>query len=83
MPKNRSVLALLVMFAAVLAGAPANAQSGAGTQDARTARRPHIVVRPHRLKPGPNSRRYCRFWLAEEYRASGPVIVPQQVCWWQ
>jgi hypothetical protein len=83
MPKSRSVLALLVMFAAVLAGAPANAQSGQRTQDAQTPRRPHIIVRPHRVEPGPNSKRYCRFWLAQEYRVSGPVIVPQQVCWWQ
>ena len=50
---------------------------------AQTVRRPHIVIRPRRIEPGPNAKRYCRFWLAKEYRVSGPVIVPQQQCRWR
>ena len=29
---------------------------------------------------GRNAKRYCRSWLAKEYRVSGPVIVPQMHC---
>ena len=85
MPKSRSIFAIAVVVAALFAGAPANAVDNArDTREfaAQTVRRPHIVIRPGRIKPGPNSKRYCRFWLAEEYRVSGPVIVPQQQCWW-
>ena len=32
---------------------------------------------------GPNAKRHCHFWLAKEYRASGPVITPQMRCWWR
>lgn len=45
--------------------------------------RPHITVRPRVTQPGPNAKRYCRSWLAKEYRVSGPVIVPRMQCWWQ
>jgi hypothetical protein len=45
--------------------------------------RPRITVRPRRTTPGPNAKRYCRSWLAKEYRVSGPVIVPQMQCWWR
>jgi hypothetical protein len=86
MPKNRSFFALAVLAAAFFAGAQANAAENArDTRElaAQTVRRPHIVIRPRRIEPGPNSKRYCRSWLAKEYRVSGPVIVPQQQCWWQ
>jgi hypothetical protein len=86
MPKSRSFLVLAVLVAAFFACAQASAAENArGTQEyaAQTAHRPHIVIRPRRLEPGPNSKRYCRSWLAKEYRVSGPVIVPQQQCWWQ
>ena len=86
MPKSRSFFALAVMVAAFLAGAQANAAENArDTQEfaAQTTRRPHIVIRPRRIEPGPKSKRYCRFWLAKEYRVSGPVIVPQQQCFWR
>jgi hypothetical protein len=45
--------------------------------------RPRITVHPRRTRPGPNAKRYCRSWLAKEYRVSGPVIVPQMRCWWE
>ena len=86
MPKNRSVFVIAVLIAAVFTGGPATAAENArDTREfaAQAVRRPHIVVRPRRIEPSPNSRRYCRFWLAKEYRVSGPVIVPQQQCRWQ
>jgi len=44
--------------------------------------RPRVTVHPrHRLTR--YSKRHCRSWLAKEYRISGPVIVPQQQCWWR
>lgn len=47
---------------------------------AQTAR-PRITIHPrHRLNR--YSVRHCRSWLTKEYRVSGPVIVPQQRCWW-
>lgn len=45
--------------------------------------RPHITIHPRQTAPGPNLRRYCRAWLAQEYRVSGPVIVPRMQCRWQ
>jgi hypothetical protein len=86
MPKNRSFFALAVLFAAFFTGVQGNATGKArDIQEfaAQTVRRPHIVIRPRRIEPGPNSKRYCRSWLAKEYRVSGPVIVPQQQCWWR
>jgi len=54
------------------------------TQDmAAQSARPHITVRPRATEPGPNSKRYCRAWLAQEYRVSGTVVVPRMQCWWQ
>jgi hypothetical protein len=93
MPENRSIFVLAALIAALIAGASAPALAQApngraiGTETyefaAQTVRRPHIVIRPRRIVPGPNAKRYCRSWLAKEYRVSGPVIVPQQQCWWQ
>lgn len=45
--------------------------------------RPRITINPRTTSPGPNSKRYCRSWLAKEYRISGTVIVPRMQCWWQ
>jgi hypothetical protein len=45
--------------------------------------RPRITVYPRSTSPGPNAKRYCRSWLAKEYRISGTVIVPRMQCWWQ
>ncbi len=41
-----------------------------------------IRVRPLEY-PGPNAVRQCQFWLAQEYRPSGTVIVPRERCWWE
>lgn len=45
--------------------------------------RPRVTIHPRATRPGPNSKRYCRSWLAQEYRVSGTVIVPRMQCWWQ
>jgi len=50
---------------------------------AQARHRPHLVIRPHPIRPGPTARRLCRAWLAQETRPSGPVIVPQMRCWWE
>ncbi|HMA57409.1 MAG TPA: hypothetical protein VKP52_11940 [Pseudolabrys sp.] len=46
-------------------------------------KRPRVTIYPRRIYPGPNAKRQCRSWLVEEYRVSGPVIVPQMRCWWE
>jgi len=84
MPQFRGLFVLIALTSALFAGASASAvERSAGNQElaAKSAGRPHIVIHPRRL--GPNSKRYCRFWLAQQYRVSGPVIVPQQYCWWE
>jgi len=52
-------------------------------QELAAQRRPHITIYPRQRALGPDAKRYCRAWLAQEYRVSGPVIVPRQTCWWQ
>jgi hypothetical protein len=79
------VLGAAVLLGAWLpwSGAPASAAPAAGAQSQSVAQaRPQIVIHPRR-EPGPNAKRYCRSWLAKEYRVSGPVIVPEMRCWWQ
>jgi hypothetical protein len=44
---------------------------------------PHVTIYPRHRRLGPNAKRHCRFWLGQEYRVSGTVIVPRQRCWWQ
>jgi hypothetical protein len=46
-------------------------------------KRPRVTIYPRRVYPGPNAKRQCHAWLAQEYRVSGPVIVPQMRCWWE
>ena len=98
MVKNRNSFGLAVLAAVFFAGisAPAPAQvvndpvgratvNARDTQDlaAQIRRRPRVVIRPRRIEPGPNAKRQCQSWLAQEYRVSGPVIVPQMHCWWE
>jgi hypothetical protein len=45
--------------------------------------RPPARIRVNPLNPGPNAVRQCKFWLAQEYRPSGAVIVPREYCWWE
>jgi hypothetical protein len=87
-------LALIGLILVLCAGAqlPASAQpsvcNNETSADCRTERavqkkRPRVTIYPRRVYPGPNARRECRSWLAQEYRVSGPVIVPQMRCWWE
>lgn len=79
MLKLAGLLAALVLIAAAIA--PAAAQSVDRPRQSAQAR-PHITIHPRRPL-GPNAKRHCRAWLAQEYRVSGPVIVPRQQCWWE
>jgi hypothetical protein len=75
-------MAVIGLAAGLLAAAAATSESYAGTELAAQSR-PRITVHPRRVHPGPNARRYCRSWLAKEYRVSGPVVVPRMRCWWE
>jgi hypothetical protein len=48
-------------------------------------RPPRIVIHPRAwtVEPPPSAKRYCRSWLVQQNRPSGPVIVPVMQCWWQ
>lgn len=77
-------LCMFGVLGLLMAGAPASAQSGARSSDQATTRtRPRVVIQPRRYRLGPNARRECRARLVQEYRVSGPVIVPQTYCWWE
>jgi hypothetical protein len=47
----------------------------------RTYHSPYPVPYPIEY-PGPNAYRDCTARYVQEYRASGPVVVPQMNCWW-
>ncbi len=74
-----AVLALFGLSAEMLLPAAAEVS----THELAAQSRPRVTIHPRRIRPGPNAKRYCRSWLAKEYRVSGPVIVPQQYCWWE
>lgn len=86
---NRPVVAAAFAFVALIFTAPqvsaeVSAPSAEKAQKAfAQSSRPRIIIRPRKIKPGPNSKRYCRSRLVQEYRVSGTVIVPQTYCWWQ
>ena len=84
MPRNWTFFAVLALMFAVFAQmSPVSAEFSASTQELAAQSRPRITIHPRRTHPGPNVKRYCRSWLAKEYRVSGPVIVPQMRCWWE
>lgn len=84
MSKNRSFFALAVLVAAFFAGAQASAAEKARDfQEFAAQSRPRVTIHPRRRFPSRDAKRHCQSWLAKEYRVSGPVIVPQQQCWWQ
>jgi len=62
---------------------PAAADPADQRQELSAQSRPRVTIYPRHRKLGPNAKRHCRFWLAQEYRVSGTVIVPRQRCWWQ
>ena len=61
----------------------AAAATGDQRQELSAQTRPRVTIYPRHRKLGPNAKRQCRFWLAQEYRVSGTVIVPRQRCWWE
>jgi hypothetical protein len=61
------------------AGAETARKPGAWTASEFSAQaRPRLRVYPGRRL----LYRDCDFWLAQEWRPSGPVVVPRQRCWW-
>lgn len=72
-------------FAVVLAILVAGSALAQSPELRRT--RTRIVITPQQgytvVEPPPTAKRYCRSWLTQEFRASGPVIVPRMQCWWQ
>jgi hypothetical protein len=76
-----SKIAIGAALAGLLFGmaAPAMAQD----TDSNPRPRPRITVHPRTSHLAPSAKRYCRSWLVQEYRVSGPVIVPRMQCWWQ
>ena len=80
MPRKWKFFAVLAVMFGLSAGMlPASAE--VSTQELAAQSRPRITIHPRRIHP--DFKRYCRAWLAKEYRVSGPVIVPQQQCWWR
>jgi hypothetical protein len=94
MPKFSSRCWVFAVLALIFAGAVpvsaaakircngANAGQSACVQEFAAQARPRITVHPRYRRLSPYAKRFCRFWLATEYRPSGTVITPQQRCWW-
>jgi len=82
MQRTMSRTGLGLALAGLLIGL-ASAASAQDTDQQTTRTRPRIVIHPRNGQLSPNARRYCRSWLVQEYRVSGPVIVPRMQCWWQ
>ena len=82
MSRNLFGIFALIGIAAAALPAPASAQTtGASSHELAAQSRTRITIYPRRSL-SPSSKRHCRAWLAQEYRVSGPVIVPRQECWW-
>jgi hypothetical protein len=88
----RLALIGLIFIFDVGGGMPASAQSPVCNNETSAncpadgvvqKKRPRVTIYPRHVYPGPNAKRQCRAWLAQEYRVSGPVIVPQMRCWWE
>ena len=75
------VLAIVALGSVPAAAEPARKPSLASASDlSAQSRRP-----PTRLRVYPGRRllyRDCTFRLAQQWRPSGPVVVPLQHCWW-
>lgn len=80
---NATVFGLLAATVALSLGAVAPASAAQSTASRYAEKQAQIIVHPRLSYPGPNAKRYCRSWLAKEYRVSGTVIVPRMQCWWQ
>jgi hypothetical protein len=94
MPNIAARLALIGLIFVLSAGAQVPASAGSSVCNGEASancpadlaaqkKRPRVTIYPRRVYPGPNAKRQCRAWLTQEYRVSGPVIVPQMRCWWE
>jgi hypothetical protein len=81
--KSASFLCLSAVLGLLATAAPAAAQSRNPDEAAARSSRPRVVIQPRRHRLSANARRECRARLVQEYRVSGPVIVPQMQCWWE
>jgi hypothetical protein len=79
---NATRIGLLAVIFALSLGAVAPASAEVIREFAAQSR-PRVTIHPRTSYPGPNAKRYCRSWLAKEYRVSGMVSVPRMQCWWQ
>ena len=81
--RNLVVAAMFVALALSVGGAAAGPASPnpqvASTDLSAQFRRPRARLRVY---PGRLLYRDCIFRLAQQWRPSGPVIVPVQRCWW-
>jgi hypothetical protein len=66
------------IFTACALLTPAGAQTSGATELSAQAR-PSTRLRVY---PGRLLYRDCTFRLVQEWRPSGPVVVPRQRCWW-
>ena len=78
MPRKWKFFAVLAVMFGLSAGMLRRLRPRCSTNELAAQSRPRIIIHPRQIRPGPNAKRYCRAWLAKEYRVSGPVIVPQQ-----
>lgn len=83
-PMTRALsLSAFAVLGLLMAGGPALAQSRSSDEVITRSSRPRVVIQPRRYRLSPNAKRECRARLVQEYRVSGPVIVPQTYCWWE
>ncbi len=73
----------VAMALAFGAAGPAASATGGNSLELSAQGRPHVVIHPRRVQPGPNAKRHCVSWLQTEHRVSGTVLTPQMRCWWQ
>ena len=73
------VIATVGALAFGLSAAEVSAAQAAPTELSAQIRRPPARLRVY---PGRLLYRDCTFRLAQQWRPSGPVIVPVQRCWW-
>lgn len=65
-------------------GVPNERYSRAATHEFAAQRRPEVTIYPRKPRHlRASARRYCEAHLVQEFRVSGPVVVPRQRCWWR
>ncbi|HWW47415.1 MAG TPA: hypothetical protein VNZ94_06195 [Xanthobacteraceae bacterium] len=72
----------MLLVTADRAMAQAGAQRRAATQAAAQPARPRVRIYGTNRPLSPNARRQCEAWYEQEFRPSGPVVVPRMNCFW-